>query len=650
MVNTAAHRSKIRTYWIVILGTITLLIVISWSQINSVINPLKTNRWFSQQFLGTTYHLFDFGVADLNDDNWLDIYTVNHRARQSLLINDGHGKFTDQLLKLGLSHNSLFPGTEPSDIKPLISEPGLYIYWHKSQLIVKAHHLKTSYSALGSNILGQLQLPESAIIKTRGQFKAPGQKHQGKLTLNLISQGNGQLIIESQKFFFTPNFYLNERLPIDHIYIGAEKLQPISHRFIVDPGRDRHGLAWADFNRDDHTDVFIIHGGGGGKMKTNSLRNNDTLLINEGELFQDQAMRMGIRKETCPGRRVALTDFDGDNQLDIYTGCGRESGIQQFYPNQLHWQNSNGQFTNIATEVGIDISEEGPFIWLDVDNDQDMDLLFAGRDTFFLYTNHNGKFKSQPIGSHAGEVKQLTSADYDRDGDFDIFVASAKANTLLINSNGSYEIVPPQTFDLPNKSIAANWIDYDNDGLIDLHVFPQGIYRQQQGGQFEDTDLLKSKKDGINAVFCTWFDADNDGGQDLVLAINVPDPLWQKLRKLNPFHNRSTSVFTLSKWKLILYRNIGFKNHWLEVEIIGPSGNRPAIGTKIQVETSDKVNRLQQVGQYEGATRSQGHYRMYFGLGNSQKTNTVRIFRSGKLSQKIENLKSDQLLSLKESF
>ena len=41
------------------------------------------------------YGLFDLGVADINNDDRLDIFTVNHSGRQSLMLNNGSGKFTD---------------------------------------------------------------------------------------------------------------------------------------------------------------------------------------------------------------------------------------------------------------------------------------------------------------------------------------------------------------------------------------------------------------------------------------------------------------------------------------------------------------------------------------------------------------------------
>ncbi|MEL6381318.1 MAG: ASPIC/UnbV domain-containing protein, partial [Cyanobacteria bacterium J06626_18] len=106
-------------------------------------------------------------------------------------------------------------------------------------------------------------------------------------------------------------------------------------------------------------------------------------------------------------------------------------------------------------------------------------------------------------------------------------------------------------------------------------------------------------------------------------------------------------VLTLPEWRLILYQNVGTKKHWLELSLTGPEGNRPAIGTSVEVETPDGVQ-FQQVGQADGAIRSQGHYRLYFGLGQSKTIRALKIFWANGRVQAIENPQADQLL--KQNF
>ena len=64
--------------------------------------------------LATTYELMDIGVADVNNDDRLDIFTSNHNSRQNLWVADGRGGYRDDLSAWGLDQNRDFPGLEIS--------------------------------------------------------------------------------------------------------------------------------------------------------------------------------------------------------------------------------------------------------------------------------------------------------------------------------------------------------------------------------------------------------------------------------------------------------------------------------------------------------------------------------------------------------
>ena len=369
MLTLFSNRSHTRLLLISFVAVITLFLTILFPRSYNPVRVLKAEGWFTQNTLATTYHLFDLGVTDINNDNLLDIFTVNHSVRQKLLINEGHNNFQDQLLNLGLEQSLNFPGVGPSDLKPNMKSPGLYIYWYKSKLVIQAHKLNQY-----GEIKGEIQLPESVVIKTYGNGNILTKQENEKLIASFSIHNNDQLIIESRAFFFTPIFELEKQIPLNQVYLGSQPVQPDSYNFTVNPGKDRHGMAWADFNGDNHNDVFIIRGGGGGRMSPDPINDNDELLLQEQLTFEDRTFEAGILKEVCPGRQVSLVDFDGDDQLDIYTGCGRGKPPRELYPNQLHRQFASGQFANVSDERGIDIQESNTFTWLDADQDQDMDL------------------------------------------------------------------------------------------------------------------------------------------------------------------------------------------------------------------------------------------------------------------------------------
>ena len=582
---------------IVTLGISVAIGIIVNSQMKQASNPLKTGNWFTPQELGKTYHLFDIGVADINQDNLLDVYTVNHSVRQSILINNGDGEFTDQLIPLGLSHKTKLPGAEASDETPQVKAPGIYVYWYKSQLIFQVIQAQNLANIDAS--LALVKLPQSVNIETKGALKVESKNdeelsNQQVLAIKGQGKGKGQIKISSLNFFFSPLLHFHENIPLEQIFVGAQEVHPSTHQFAL-PTRDRHGMAWADYNDDGQTDVFIIRGGGGGRMKPDFVLDNDKLMVQENAKFEDTTRESGIRKGVCPGRRLTWVDVDGDGLLDIYVVCGRGKPPRSTYPNQLHRQKPKGEFTNVANNQGLDIPANGLFAWLDADNDQDLDLLWIekllgiNKQKIWLYTNKSGQFTPQLIGKTLGKVSQLTVSDYDEDGDLDVFAASPQANSLIANIAGKYQVIDPKDLGLPEKSYTANWVDYDNDGLTDLHVLPGGLYRQQSQHKFSATNLLASNKSAKlkDSVFCTWFDEDNNGSRDLLIAMQTPPSLGEKIKKrLFPANNK---IFRLTNWKIMVYRNVGNKNNWLEVELVGSPGNRPAIGAKVAVETPEGI-------------------------------------------------------------
>jgi enediyne biosynthesis protein E4 len=133
---------------------------------------------------------------------------------------------------------------------------------------------------------------------------------------------------------------------------------------------------------------------------------------------------------------VALLDYDNDGYLDIF-------------------------FTNGASIPGLNKS----------------DRTFSNR----LYrNNHDGTFRD--VTDHAGVAGEgysmgAAAADYDNDGWTDLYVTGVNRNILYHNNHdGTFTDVTQKagvTGIVDGKklwAVSAAWIDYDNDGLLDLFV------------------------------------------------------------------------------------------------------------------------------------------------------------------------------------
>ena len=645
--------TKIETKIFIFLSCVILIAtgIILWQKQRDLIY-LTTDNLFSQESLGMTYALYDLGVTDINNDDWLDIFSANHNAKQLFLINNQGTEFSEKADQFGFPENYEAAAQPAPDPLSEVKNQGLYIYWHNYELVIRA--LKTEQ--LKGRVKGLVIVPELATEKISGTMTSKSNRTNalsgGTIYARLVnfnSESDGELRIKfpASEPFFQPLVKLGSGLDLSQVYLGTAQKHPDNYEFALPPINslpymDRHGMAWTDYDDNGKPDVFIVRGGMSGMMAKLAPETTDEFLFQTESGFENRIEEFGLVKNSCASRQVAWVDFDGDGQLDIYVECGRKLPLNSLQPNQLHQHTPEGKFIEVSAEKNLDLAGVGKFLWLEVDNDLDQDLFWVNETSIFLYLNQSGEFVSQLLGENPGII-QLTVADYDLDGDPDIFAGSRRGSTLFVNDRGSYAKVDPESMGLPIKSFAANWVDYDNDGLVDLHTIPRGIYRQLPNHQFEETGLLKVNIDNFGGyAFSSWFDADNDGFRDLLLGKREPISVQEK-RQLEK--EDITQLSKVQKSEVLLYRNLGNDNHWLQIQLTGLLGNVPALGAKVKVITADGVQ-TQQVGQSEGSDLSQGHYRLYFGLGKNQRVDAVEILWSDGKIQTITNPPIDQLLKL----
>ena len=627
-------------------GLITVAIVaLTWSK---GIPWVQTRLFFAPQGtpLTATYDLFDLGVVDANLDGNLDLFTLNHSARQNLLLNQSRGQFEDALSDWKLDQDRNFSQIEDSDRIPKIDQSGIYIYRHNFDL-----HLRTYQLNQPRAIEGSLELALPVKIKKQQSATSSVEEKTDTIEVKFTLKDNAWLIIKD--FPEIPHsFIFDPELPLNQIHLGISRLNPNDHNFTM-MWRDRHSMAWADLNSDGRQDIFIGRGAIRGQLERLNTTIKDELFISQ-KGFEDRYAQLGLEKGICPGRQSAWVDYDRDGKLDLYQSCGRSADDPTPYPNQLFARQNDGTFTNVAALEGLDFPQAGYFYWLDVDLDLDLDLVVTQEQELRLYRNQAGKFELQQT-THLFDstITHLAVSDFDLDGDFDIYVVTGAktANGLLINEQGNYTAVNPAKVGLPTTGVNASWVDYDNDGLIDLHLVPNGLYRQLPNRQFKETHLLDSRTPPLETweARTAWFDADNNGTRDLLIAYRQTPSLLQsspglKQRIINQWQKRDTEKI----WQSAFYHNVGAKNHWLEIDLVGEEGNTPAIGTIVRVFTPQGIQ-TQQVGMSETSHYSQGHYRLYFGLGNATKPDLIKITWANGQEETMTSPPGDRILKIQQA-
>jgi hypothetical protein len=573
----------------------------------------QVDGWFQPRpFPSSTFTLDDLGVVDYEGDGDLDVFTTNHLATQLLMANDGGGSFTDRLTAARLNQTPALPGWEDSPNVPSATAPGLYIY---RQGAVVLQHVGTGSVSGELRFLAPVQVQAAA--GAQATLSRDTTQQPPRNVVRFAMSGNSTLRLRADSTALPIDAVVDAPFPRAEVFVGRREVNPPASRFTLYL-RDRHGMAWADYNGDGRLDVFIARGGVSGNIRPYKGVIQDELQIGEGSTFHDGIGGTGIRKGTCRGRAAAAVDYNRDGLLDVFSSCYRDSPI-------LFRQQADGTFKSASRGLRKANVAGTAHVWLDLDERGGPELVSARRTSFTVHRRRKGKWvRAQSLrGRHNVSVQKLAVADFENDGDPDVFAASDNGSTLLVNRRGRLRKRKPKKIGLPPRSQTANFVDYDNDGRTDLHLIPGGTYRQVAGHRFAHTALARPGGHPVKAT-AGWFDFDADGSRDAVLAVRQRGP------------GRYSS--------LSLLENTGPVGHWLEVELTGPRGNRQAIGAEVSATTPGRTQ-TQWVGQNDGSHLSQGHYRLYFGLGSARSASLKVTWPDGSL-RRLGSVRADRILRL----
>lgn len=306
-------------------------------------------------------------------------------------------------------------------------------------------------------------------------------------------------------------------------------------------------LAWGDYDNDGDPDLVV---GSEGSM---ALYRNDagTLVATNTVLpaYSEDSSYEG----SYDLRSITWADADNDGDLDLLVPSVFDFDTFEYATKLLRndGPDGSGAWTFSDTVATIDPTSNAQSAWADDDGDGDLDLFLVNVDPYtglgFVkrYRNDAGAFTGQDLLGITVEHGLADWGDYDGDGDMDVLVTGNIQET-----DGSYVSVlrvyrndagtfTETTLPAPDPGVpgawwlefhAATWADYDSDGDVDL-LFTGSyvgeseirggseVYRNTGGGFVPLGLALPAPVESIGrgGAF-TWFDLDNDGDLDYLVA------------------------------------------------------------------------------------------------------------------------------------
>src|SRR5580692_8199735 len=417
------------------------------------------------------------------------------------------------------------------------------------------------------------------------------------------------------------------------------------------------GCAFLDYDNDGWMDIYLVNSGRCDFYEPAQPLRNALYRNNRDGTFTDVTAKAGV---AAPGWATSAVWFDCDNdgRLDLFVChfidysksklkfCGDTLTGERFYciptiydpmPCWLFHNNGDGTFTDVSKESGISqsLAKAWGVVAADLNNDGRMDL-YVTNDTVpnFLFANR-GKGRFEEIGMLSGvgvnafgkprSGMGVDAADYDQDGWIDLFEANVDHEMYSLYHNDKNEAFSDAALSTgigEATRLMSGWglkfFDYDNDGDLDLLLCnghpDDAVDKRVQGVKFLEPMLLfrnggkgfanVSQQSGsifskpLSGRGLALGDFDNDGSVDVLVAQNNSAPV-------------------------LLRNNIGRRNHWLGVRLVGTKANIDAIGARVTYQSGDFKRHQFKVG--GGSYLSSHDPRMVLGLGKRTKIDWLEI-------------------------
>ncbi|HXR75699.1 MAG TPA: CRTAC1 family protein [Bryobacteraceae bacterium] len=481
------------------------------------------------------------------------------------------------------------------------------------------------------------------------------------------------------------------------------------------------GCAFLDFDNDGWMDIYMVNSGPCDFWTPPKPIRNALYKNNRDGTFTDVTEKAGVTGGTF-GMGVAVGDYDNDGWPDIF--------VTSYGNCILYKNNHDGTFMDVTQKAGLTTPGwTTSAVWFDYDNDGKLDLfvcsfvdyssthkfecgdnklhrhyyciprIFRGTPSFLYHNNGDGTFtevgKGTDIAKAIGKSLGVVATDVNNDGRMDLFVANDTVQNFLFMNRGpgpngtwKWEEIALQAEvgfsdnGQPRSGMGVDAADVNGDGWQDLFVANVdqemfSVYQNNKDETFRDVahvDGVAQATRLLSGWGLKYFDYDNDGAIDLILANGHPDDMIENYSlqvrykeplllfhqgedgKLHNVSDRGGPAFhrmfparglTVGDYNndgaidvlicnnggapVLLKNNAAQGNNWLGLKLEGVTCNRDAVGARIVWTAGGKVrHRLKNNG---GSYLSSHDPREVLGIGKAAKIDSVEIHWPGPSKQ-----------------
>ncbi len=477
------------------------------------------------------------------------------------------------------------------------------------------------------------------------------------------------------------------------------------HRYL--PETAGPGAAFLDYDNDGRMDIYLVNSGPADIFQPATPLRNALYRNNRDGTFSDVTESAGVEGGMF-GMGAAAADYDADGDTDLFVTA---YGAPILYANQ-----GDGTFRDVTEQSGIDTRQwTTSAVWFDADNDGHLDLFVCGFVRFsadlhvscglnprgqayyciprvfdpmpsLLYRNRgDGTFQLVSPGTAIEQAKGkafgVVATDVNNDRWMDLFVANdTVANFLFINRGGLrweeaglFSQVGHSVNGDVRSGMGVDAGDFNGDGLADLFVAnvdqeTYSLYLNLGDETFRDEARRHDIADStllLSGWGLKFFDYDNDGDQDLLLANGHPDdmiaeytprvtyeePLLLYRNEKGRLENISSTAgpaFSLQlparglavgdidndgaidvlvanngQAPVLLHNRAARGHHWIGLRLQGVRANREAVGARLRWSVGGRVReRLKNSG---GSYLSSHDPREVIGLGSAERLDWLEI-------------------------